>query len=65
MLEDGKFKLSQAYIDNMAKNKLEKAERRKVREETRAKKAEEKAAKEAARLAKLAEKNKNKPKFAK
>ena len=38
----------------MAKNKLEKAERRRIREETKAKKLEEKAAKEAERQAKLA-----------
>ena len=63
VLEDGKFKLSQVYIDNLAKNKLEKAERRRVREENRAKKLEEKAAKEAERQAKLALQQKNKTKF--
>jgi hypothetical protein len=36
VLEDGKFKLSQAYLDSMGKAKLEKAERRKVREAAKA-----------------------------
>jgi hypothetical protein len=49
----------------LAKNKLEKAERRRVREENRAKKLEEKAAKEAERQAKLALQQKNKTKFVK
>ncbi len=43
VLEEGKFKLSQAFSDKMARERVEKEERRKQRLINAEKKAEEKA----------------------